>query len=74
MSLDQLLAEFRASSEKFSTGGSSSFRGVSWNKAGAKWVSSVKNKTTGKREQTHHATEEEAARAYDARARRIHGK
>lgn len=74
MTLDGLLAEFRSSGEKFSKGRSSAYRGVSWNKNGQKWRMQISNLSNGKREQTFHDTEEGAARAYDARARAIHGR
>lgn len=71
LTLEQLLAEFRAAAEVFSRGGSA-FRGVSWHKATQKWRSRVQ--ATGNIECTYHDTEEEAARAYDEKARRIYGR
>jgi hypothetical protein len=73
ISLEQLLAEFRAAGEKFSQGKSSAFRGVSWGKDIGKWRMKIRNSATGKRESAAFDTEEAAARAYDARARQLHG-
>jgi hypothetical protein len=73
LTLDALLAEFRASGEKFSRGASSAFRGVSWHKNTQKWQMLICDPAMSKREFSAHDTEEAAARAYDARARVLHG-
>jgi len=73
MSLEELRAEFKAASENFSRG-SSAFRGVSWHKRENKWRATFKNLASGKQGETMHDTEEEAARAYDARARLTFGR
>lgn len=54
-------------------GGSSRYRGVAWVKRDQKWAASISNGEGGKRSLGHHATEEDAARAYDRAARDMHG-
>ena len=70
--LEGLLAEFRAKAAVFSRG-VSAFRGVDWKKNINKWRARIQNSATGCSEQSYHDTEVEAARAYDARARVLHG-
>lgn len=74
MSLDELLAEWRAATEVHSRGAASAYRGVSWDSHGRKWRMHISNPLTGKVERKRLDTEEAAARAYDARARVLHGR
>ena len=74
MTLEQLLAEWRAASEVHSRG-SSSYRGVDWNKDRQAWRMKIRNPHTGKQEtKGGFDVEEAAAREYDARARILYGK
>lgn len=69
--LEQLLQSFRDQAAVFSRG-KSVFRGVAWHERSQKWQARIKENGS-ERSLGYHATEEEAARAYDDAARRIHG-
>ncbi|EFJ49125.1 hypothetical protein VOLCADRAFT_89954 [Volvox carteri f. nagariensis] len=72
MSMEDLMASFRAQGERFARG-RSQFRGVSWHKGSAKWHANIwtgdgKQKCLG-----YFSSEEAAALAYDAAARKAFG-
>ena len=77
MSFEDLLAEFQARNKSkngnmFSSG-SSKHRGVSWHKAGGKWVTQIRSSASGQTKIYYGPSEEEAARAYDRAAYHLHG-
>lgn len=73
MSLEEVVVEIRAAGGFAFSKGSSAYRGVCWHKGQGNWKAGIK--VAGKQQTVgSFDDEEEAARAYDAAARRVHGR